>query len=668
MHTLGETTGAPPTDARAGTTLRALLTAGALVLFALLVAQATRAFGPDAAVSPEYNSDNGVPVLMSNADEWNLFHFYYYGQDRFGAWPFLLARAVGKALGAQVMPEHLHAWLTAWLLAGAFVVAALARGFRLLAAGLYLAVVVAIPSLSYVLFELAQVYPWQLTALLLAWWSVRRHNDSVAALAADEAPSRRALFGGRARTFLLSFLAIWTSTVSGPLLVLVAGVEALRTKLLAPEHFPAKRALRRWGEAVLLIGAAYVVETIIRGRYHSFSKRHYGLRYRTNLGIDFAHLGDNARAILGQVWNAQALPLLLAGTVGALAAAVLAWRRLRNPAASEPREPVLLEGALLVLGAWVLGAAHLPLLIVLNHVRVNEYHSRYFTPLFLFGAFAGALSLALAVSLVPALARLRPRVLAGVGAASLAGAAWALPAPQPNPSMEELRRTAERLAQRRPGVYLLGGYWDTYLWPSLQREGALVPVPHEADYQRTVWWSRGLSKQSQVLVGHTHFPGSGTAEAPAPWLFQHSTLLQLEQPRWDAGAGRTFSLYRNALPVGQPHTTEPGLSEWKACDYGASLTLSFSPRAEALVFAVLSGTKAPVTLTAEPLVVEGSGPAPAPRVLLANERLHWGLLEGGGALLRGVRLTAAPGGASPGKEDTCRGEATFVLNPAISAR
>jgi hypothetical protein len=169
-------------------------------------------------------------------------------------------------------------------------------------------------------------------------------------------------------------------------------------------------------------------------------------------------------------------------------------------------------------------------------------------------------------------------------------------------------------------------------------------------------------------VEHSQFPEAGPAEAPAPWLFQYGTLLQLEQPRWDAGAKRTFSLYRNALADAQPHTLAPALAEWRPCVPGSSLTLSFPPRAQALVFAVLPGKQGPVTLTAEPLFVEGSGPAPAPVALRANGRLHWASLEGGGALLRGVRLTASPEVAGSGKEDTCRGEATFVLNPSGGGR
>ncbi|XXF77847.1 hypothetical protein P2318_33075 [Myxococcaceae bacterium GXIMD 01537] len=659
MQTLGETTLAPASRSRVGLALRALLGMGALLLFALLAAKASRALGPDSAHVTGLNSDSGVPVMMCNAREWSLFHFYYYGQDRFGAWPFLAARAVGRMLGVQVMPAHLHAWMTVWLLAGAFVFAGLARGLRVLAAGLYFAVVLAIPGLRSVLFELAQVYPWQMTALLVAWWSLRRQGDQAAA---PEAPSRAALYRGRASTFLLSFLAIWTSTVSGPLLVLVGGVEALRVKLLAPERFPRWRALRRWGETLLLVGSAYLLETLIRSAYHRYSKVHYGHRYRTNLGIDLQYLGQNARAILGQVAQAETLPLLLIGTVGALGAAVVAWRALRTRATMEAAR---VDEATLVLGAWVLAAAHLPLLIILNHVRLNDYSGRYFTPLYFFGALAGAVTLALGAALVPGLARARARLLPAVGLVAAAGSAWALPAPQPTREYLELTETAERIARRLPGAPLLGGYWNTYVFPPLQTEGALVPMPCEGQYQRTVWLTRDLIRHPRVLVEPVDCPGAGTAEAPAPWFFQHGVLLRLEQPRWDAGAGRTFSLYRNASGDSQPHTAEPALSGWKPCQPGASLTLSFPPRAQAHVFVALAGTEYPVTLTAEPLAAEG--PTLAPVVLRAQGKLHEARLEGGGALLRGVRLTASPAPADSEKMGACRAEASFVLDAAADA-
>jgi hypothetical protein len=661
MQTIGETTHAPANGARPSVGLRVLLGMGALLLFALLVARVHHVLGPHTPAVSGFNSDNAVPVMMCNAREWNPFHFYYYGQDRFGAWPFLSARVVGQLLGAPVLPEHLHVWLTTWLLAGAFVMGALVpKGLRLLASGLYVAVLLAIPSLRFILFELAQVYPWQLTALLLAWWSLRRHHD---ALAAALAPSPRAVRWGRARTVLLAFLAIWSSSTSGPLLGLVAAVEALRIRLLAPKRYPGWRALRRLGEGVVLVGVAVLLETLARSGYHRYAKLHYGYRYRTNVGIDFPFLGENARAVLGRLWEYDALPLLVVGTVGALVATVFLLRLLR---ARAPGEPLLVEGAVLLLGTWVLAAAHVPLLTLVNHVRLNGYEPRYFVPLFLFGAFAGALTLALAATRVPGLARVRPRVLAAMGVLALAGGAWALPAPQLSPEYAELKRTAERLAQRMPGAPVLGGYWHTYVWPGLQPQGALLPIPREGDYQRTVWFARALKRQPRALVEHSDFPEAGSPEAPAPWLFQYDTLLRLEQPRWDTGAGRTFSVYRNVLPQALPITPEPALAAWKPCAPDASLTLTFAPRAQAQLFVALGGTDFPVALTAQPLV-EGPGPAPAPVPLQAHGRLHHATLAGGGAPLRGVRLGATPSQAGTGKEGVCRGEALLVLDGTVDS-
>ncbi len=627
---------------------------GAILLFAVFVARGTQVLSPQTVQVPLYNSDCAIPVMMCNEPGRSLFDFYFYGQDRFGAWPFLSARLVGRLFGFTWTYMHLQAWLTTWLLGGAFVMGALSRGFRLLGAGLYTAVILANTPLRATLFELAQVYPWQLTALLLAWWSLRRDNDQV-----EGSPlPRRTVRLFRARTFLLSFLSIWTSTVSGPLLLILATGEAVRARLLAPDVFAGGRFWRRWGGAVLLIVAAVVVEYLIRFGYLDFARYRFGLNNRTVLHIDWEYLGQNARNMADNLWSSPFLPWFIAGTVGACLSAGFLWRTLRTRAS---RDAVLLEGAVLVLATWLLAVAHVVLLTAINHVRLNDYATRYFAPLYLFGAFSGALTVALGVAVLPGLSRWRPRVLVVLGALALAGGAWALPPPVLNPHFFELETTAHRLEQHKPGVPLLGGYWTTYLMRSLQGEGALIPVPHEYEYRRTVWWDRELKKHPEVVVEHLDFPASGTAEAPAPWLFQYGTLLRLVQPRWEQGAGRTFSLYRNALTEGEPHSLEPKLADWNLCMPGASLTLSLTPRPRALVLVPIHGGIPPVTITAEPLAVEGSGAAPAPFPLSAVDRLHRGVLDGGGAMLRGVRLTVSPGRTGNPGDWICRAEATFVF-------
>lgn len=466
------------------------------------------------------------------------------------------------------------------------------------------------------------------------------------------------------RTFLLAFLAIWTNTVSGPLLVLLAGAEAVRARLVAPQLFSLRRFLWRWAEGVLLAGAAFALEAILRSSYHRFSKLHFGNRYSTNLGVDWAYLGQNSRAVLDTVWSSSTLPWLVLGTVGAIAAAVFLWRTWRTGA---PREPPLLEGAVLLLSTWGLAVAHVPLLILLNHVRLNDYSGRYFLPVFLFGSFSGALAVALGVGLLPGLSRFRARLLPALGALGIAAGAWALPAPEVSPEFTELQATATRLAQLKPGTPLLGGYWETYVLASLQSEGALLPVPHEDSYQRTVWWAREMKSLPEAIVEHSDFPAAGLAETPEPWIFQYQTLLHLEQPRWQRGAGRTFSLYRNVNADSQPHTTEPAVSGWNLCEPGSSLTVRFSsPRERALVMVGLWRSKPPVVLTAQPLV-EGSSAPPPPVTLHANDRLHRALLEAapGGAPLSGVRLTASPTRTGKPTDAVCVVMASYVMDPAV---
>ncbi|HEX8702431.1 MAG TPA: hypothetical protein VF815_26595, partial [Myxococcaceae bacterium] len=653
----------PPSGAPPRTGLRVLMGVGALVLFGLLAARATQVLGPASPHVPLYNSDRAVPVLMCQADHWSFFDLYYYGQDRFAGWPFFSLRAVSQLFGFHATPQHLHVWLTVWLLGGALVMGALGRGLRVLAAGLYVLILLAQPEVRFILFELAQVYPWQMTALLLAWWSLRQGNSLVIDHAGHP-PPRRAAVLFRVRTFLLAFLAIWTNTVSGPLLALLAGAEAVRARLVAPQRFPLRRFLWRWAEGVLLAGAAFALEAILRSRYHRFSKVHFGNRYSTNLGVDWAYLGQNARAVLETVWSSSTFPWLALGTVGAIVAAVFLWRTWRTGA---HREQPLLEGAVLLLSTWGLAAAHLPLLILLNHVRLNDYSGRYFLPVFLFGSFSGALAVALGAGLLPGLSRFRSRLLPALGALGIAAGAWALPAPDVNPEFTELQATATRLAQLKPGTPLLGGYWETYVLASLQSEGHLLPVPHEDSYQRTVWWAREMKNRPEVIVEHSDFPAAGLAEAPEPWIFQYQTLLLLEQPRWERGAGRTFSLYRNVNAASQPHTTEPAVSAWNLCQPGSSLTVTFSsPQERAQVMVGLWRSHPPVVLTAQPLV-EGSAAPPPAFTLHANDRLHRGLLEAapGGAPLRGVRITASPVRTGKPTDAVCVVMASYVMDPAV---
>ena len=51
----------------------------------------------------------------------------------------------------------------------------------------------------------------------------------------------------------------------------------------------------------------------------------------------------------------------------------------------------------------VLAAAHLPVFVLVRHVRINQFHERYFSLVYVFGTLAGLLTLAGLAASRPAL-------------------------------------------------------------------------------------------------------------------------------------------------------------------------------------------------------------------------------------------------------------------------
>ncbi|HEY3588065.1 MAG TPA: hypothetical protein VGK85_12970, partial [Myxococcaceae bacterium] len=62
-----------------------------------------------------YNSDSAVPVLMSNLATGAPVDWLFWGQDRFGSWPFLLARAAGAVTHLAWTPHGMHVLRTLWM-------------------------------------------------------------------------------------------------------------------------------------------------------------------------------------------------------------------------------------------------------------------------------------------------------------------------------------------------------------------------------------------------------------------------------------------------------------------------------------------------------------------------------------------------------------------------
>jgi hypothetical protein len=459
-----------------------------------------------------YDSDAAVPVLMSNLATGGPVDWLFWGQDRFGAWPFLGARLAGALVDRAWTPHGMHVLRTLWMVAALVPWLGLAGRAGPVAAAGFLLLPATGPLLQRVLPNLGTVDGWQLPALLWAWWGLRG--------AARSARPGRWL----ALAAVAGALATWTSLVSAPLLVVLAVVEGRG----------GEPGIRRRAALGLPVLAGLVLEGTVRGFWHR-TVRSQGWDVRTPASLDLGHLLENAGRVLATAWQVGAVPWLLAAVLAA--AAALAVRRWRT-----------IPEACTVAGAGLAALTALLVVISVRHVRENGYHPRY---------LCLPLSLAVLGSWVPiglgvrALAdRFLPRAApVATGVLALAAVALLAPVAGPDPREELLRPVAAELSARHRGAVLAASYWRAYALAALVPPGAVVPVPREGEWNRRPDWTGALRSGRPVLVGSPDHPG----EAPPPRLVERGAPLLLVQPDVltvppfpGESTGERLSLYRLA--------------------------------------------------------------------------------------------------------------------------
>lgn len=539
---------ASPAVVGALATLVGLFTAGVAVV-------AWFACRPSAAAGV-FHSDHAIPVFMSNAETVTPFGLYYYGQDRFGGWPYLLARALRDLVGGWT-PDTLHAFHTALLALGAFPAWRLGGAFGGVAAAAYLLATFGNPGARATLLDLSQPYAFQVTSLLFGWWAVRAYVDRLGTGA------RRVAWAG-ALAALAAMPSVWMSMASVPILAVIGAVEAVLRPGAASTRVVAIRAAAGFVPAI----GALILEAIPRNLFHGYADRQDYVVQFTATDLDLGHLGENLARQVGAVFTTGwSWPPVAALIVLPL----LILYRARLPASL----------ARFAIAATAGGSAYLVLLVLLSWPRLNDYSPRYLAPaqaLWTLGAVLGLLAL-----VAPKLRRVDLVQLALVPVLG-AGALGALPTIDESASFRGLRKTAAELERRAPNAVLLGGYWGTYVLAGLAPGSTLVPVPAEKILNRTPWTSRALRTAPNVIVTHHRWD---PAAATLPFLFQYGVPLGLAEASFLPHAEFTFSRYEDLRPRALPFTVD-GVEVGSGSAFAAPLPLpvhesrlriEFEPRA-----------------------------------------------------------------------------------------
>ncbi|HEY5884881.1 MAG TPA: hypothetical protein VIT88_09360 [Pyrinomonadaceae bacterium] len=506
-----------------------------LIVWSVFVWRAATTFGPQSGHT-DFNSDGAIPVLMANdIRPITVFDTYYYGADRWGGWPLIVARLVNHATGFRWSEVRLLTARTIWLFIGVLILALLNRR----AALSVVLIGIVVLSLQYILrlrlYDLGQVYAWQITALLFGWFALRKWLER--RCLSDVRITRLELVGYSVAVVVPSLLATLSSPLSGPLLCFIAGVETLR--LYAQKRTTVPRCLRYGLQSLGLILFSMLAEFLIRINFHRHGLKHYQQNFKTEVNLDWNYLFINLKIHLQSLINFSWWPLLvltLAFVVAGLA--VVLSQRLRKKWKADLGD----DTSFAIIGAFGIALINFLLVVAVDHVRLSLYDNRYLTPTFFFGSIGGLLVVWRVFDFAFRELNVADYAQPIFAAALLLLLTVAFP-PYLDASLYKLRKeTALTLAQKSPNAVLMGGYWETYVFAALQPTNMLTPLPLEGYQVRMPWTIKRLHEAEEVIVEYKR-NNLGGRETPPPQITQYGDSLRLVDPRWYENSEYAFARY-----------------------------------------------------------------------------------------------------------------------------
>lgn len=534
-----------------------------VLVWGFFLVRAISVFAPDSGYVQPFNSDSALPVLMANDERIDAFRTYIYGQDQVGAWPSLICQLIKRATGHRWTPRQIHIMQSAWLFLSLFFVAALTRSYFYLTGALFLSTLCLHPTVSHYFFVLNQRFAWQTTALFLGWWSLRRtceYQFGVVSASRGKAGLWYLL------TLFFTFLAAWTSPSSVPILCVFFALECARARILSLRSLKAspRLALANFACALPLL-AGFAAHQLLKANYQRFALRHFGQDYLTPVEFDWGFLRINLQHQLHNLGDAPWHALILLGVFASPFVAFQLLRSLRRSALEKERQDddegavgARLDLCVLLLGSCAIAVINFVTSFVFSWMRLNAYGPRYLALTYMFGTFAGLLTLLWLVLIPKKIYAARRYAFPLLAIACVILLALKFPPVRIEPTYQQMSEVAADLSRNAPpGTPLLGGYWDTYALAALQTDPTLIPVPAEDQLVRTPWTPLKMREAGQVLVVHHVFSSPGGAEVvsayetfgdgqnPPALIRQHGATLRLLIPRWHERNGYVFSLYKN---------------------------------------------------------------------------------------------------------------------------
>ena len=464
----------------------------ALLAVAWCAFRLARGIGPD----PFYNSDSAVPILLMQGLGDGPFTLYYPRQDRYGMWPFLLARAMHLAT-----PEAIHVSRRARLLRGGAAAGAAPRepGAR-----------------AWRRCSPAGAQPRGRLELLPGRAALPLAGDH-ADLGVGRVPAGLRGQGLRRRVRRAGRVLRLRRAVDLDLHVQHPGAAARSSRSRRSGCGPDR--LRIAGPLVAL-GLSALAEGQIRRFYNAFCKRTFGERFVTVLRLDRGHFRAQRPLRAEHGLGHRGRRPAAGGGGGASRAGADPDRALQPARRSSCSRCVRCRPTSLV-----------------HHFRENLFAGRYFS----FCAFWAVAPRCTERWCWPGIWPASGEARCGCWCCSR----WAWPSPR----RRRIRwprsgRLAARLVGPAPRL-LLADYWDVYVPASLAPPGMLLPLGREGNTNRFPAMQDELRPGRTVLATCALDAADGT-------MTQYGALLRrTPEPPIDAGQGGPWCLHAVERPGGR---------------------------------------------------------------------------------------------------------------------
>lgn len=416
-------------------------------------------FMPWSTSMPLFNADQAIPVIMAQEPIKSLDSLYYYGQARFGSWPFVGLYGLSKLFHFIANIQTLYGFSFLCLF-GTFVF--FTKTFfptqKILVLSFAYVLIAMIPALSTYLFSIAFVYAWQFVALMFYVCFVKK-----------------LLQGKHKKTYFFvclffAYLAIWSNPLS---------------TILIATSIPFFIFERVKKSKIFLFLLTFLIpcciEFYLRSIYITKSSafKHEGNFYlilESILPLEF--FVSSLKLELSKLSN----PTLLFLTFGNI---LCLYNTYKN------KEKFIFCA---VLYCNIVALVNLCICTLSLHVYVNQKNSlRYLFPTYFFISLASIFSFSHFIEFFK-----HKRLFAYANILLIIALTYKT---NLNEEFEKLKQTAQTLAATYPNVLAFGDYNEIYSLRGLQTpKNGILPFPSDTEINRMPWLKTKLEEGKIALI------------------------------------------------------------------------------------------------------------------------------------------------------------------------